>query len=520
MKDKLTKYPVGIQSFEKIISGGYLYVDKTALIHELVETAPFVFLSRPRRFGKSLLVSTLQAYFEGRRELFEGLAIASMEKDWEAYPVIRIDFAGSNFEEPGKLQNHLELTLSRYEQLYGSDPNEKDLPGRFSGLILRAAQQTGRKVVVLVDEYDKPLLDCIDSGNLHERHRRELQGFYGVLKAYDEHIRFALLTGVGKFGHVSVFSGLNNLTDISLIPKYNAICGISESEFRGGFAEPVASFARENGMEEAEVWKEFKENYDGYLFARKGEGIYNPFSVLNALSTGEIKPYWFRSGTPSMLVKILKNSDLPVFEIDGAQLTEEQLSDITDPRRNYPALLYQSGYLTIRGYDADYGRYRLGFPNREVSSGFWNSLYDQYIAPAPGNSDFDIYRFIDDVRAGNAEGFMRRLQSLVASMSPGVERHLEVHFQNILEIVFKMLSLKVKTEVNVARGRCDMVVETSDCVFVMEFKTDESPEVAIRQIREKGYALPYAGGSRRVVLIGAGFSTSAKTLESFVIEPL
>ena len=518
MKSNGIKYPVGIQTFGEIISEGYLYVDKTALIHELVNTEKYVFLSRPRRFGKSLLVSTVEEYFRGNRELFAGLAVSRLESEWTEYPVIRIDFTGENYQSPEKLLGKIDALLRHYEDLYGLPEGNMSVALRFRRLILTAGESTGKRVVVLVDEYDKPLLDCIHDETLHEAHSQELQGFYSVLKECDAHIRFALLTGVGKFGHVSIFSGLNNLRDISLNPKYNALCGISESEFRADFGASIRRFAESNGVSEDEAWETFRQNYDGYHFARTGEGLYNPFSVLNAFADNEIKAYWFRSGTPSMLIGILRRYPFPLNDLEGSEVSESELSDITRPADNLRALFYQTGYMTIKGYDSEFGLYRLGFPNLEVKSAFWDVLYRDYVAPGTSTAVFGIKNFIMDVRRGRPDDFMKRLQSLIASISPGVERKKEIHFQNILEVVFKLLGLSVETEVTMASGRCDMIVRTADFVYLMEFKIDSTPQAALAQIREKGYARQFASDHRRIYLIGANFSTASNTLDSYLIE--
>ena len=512
------KYPVGIQTFSEIIEEGYFYVDKTDVMYNLVKHNKYVFLSRPRRFGKSLMISTLEAYFSGRKELFEDLAVSELEKDWVKYPVLRFDFTGESYLEADSVLYKLEMYISRLEKVYGKDEDELTVPARFNGLIRRAHEQAGQKVVILIDEYDKPLLDTIHDDELNEQTRQRLQGFYSVLKESDAHIRFAMLTGVGKFGHVSIFSGLNNLTDISLVSDYNAICGISETEFHDNFGASVKNFATKNEMTEEEVWQQFKEQYDGYHFSKKNEGIYNPFSVLKAFKLNELSNYWFKSGTPGFLVQLIKKNQYALTDLQGALLTEDDLSDMTDPADNYHALFFQAGYLTIKGYEAGTKRYLLDFPNEEVRSGFWNSLYRQYVLAGVSMRTFDIFSFVDDVRQGHPDEFMTRLKALVACISPGVERHKEIHFQNVMQIIFKMLGLTVQTEVVNAMGRCDMTVRTNDYVYILEFKIDSTALAALDQIKEKGYARPYDADKRKVYLIGANFSTKTNELEEFIIE--
>ena len=513
------KYPVGIQTFSKIRTGDFLYVDKTELIYRLVNENNYVFLSRPRRFGKSLLVSTIEEYFKGNKALFKGLAIEKQEKDWAKHPVIRFDFTGENYSSADRLVHNLKSRLKDYETEYGITVDPEDSAGlRFQRVIAKMQKAHGRKVVVLVDEYDKPLLDNLHDDETHEAVRRELEGFYSNLKKCDQYIRFALLTGVGKFGHVSIFSGLNNLTDISLVSDYNAICGISETEFHDYFGPSVKNFATKNEMTEDEVWQKFKEQYDGYHFSKKNEGIYNPFSVLKAFHLNEFGDYWFASGTPSFLVKLLKKYNFPVSSIEGAKVKASKLSDITNPGQNYLALLFQSGYLTIKGYEAETERYILGFPNLEVKKGFWECLYDNYFSLGPDAETFDIFSFLDDVRQGHPDEFMTRLKALVACISPGVERHKEIHFQNVMQIIFKMLGLTVQTEVVNAMGRCDMTVRTNDYVYILEFKIDSTALAALDQIKEKGYAHPYDADKRTVYLIGANFSTKTNELDDYIIK--
>ena len=516
--DTAIKYPIGIQTFSEIITEGYLYIDKTELIYRLVKENKYVFLSRPRRFGKSLLVSTIEEYFKGHKELFSGLAIARKETDWKKYPIIRFDFSGENYDDHTRLTELISAKLSNYEAIYGRNPEDKSIGMRFNRLIHNMRISSDERVVILIDEYDKPLLDVLHDDGKHELTRRELEGFYSNIKKCDADIRFALLTGVGKFGHVSIFSGLNNLNDISLMPRYNALCGISESEFHQCFAPSVTSFATTNGIDENETWALFKTKYDGYHFAKTGEDIYNPFSVLNAFAKEELGNYWFASGTPGFLVKIMKKNKSDLSDIEGVMLTEDDLSDLTNPAANYHALFFQAGYLTIKGYDKPTERYLLDFPNEEVRSGFWRSFYKQYVFDGTPRRTFDIFNFLDDIKQGNPEGFMTRIQALVAEISPGIDRGREVHFQNVMQIIFKMLGQMVHTEIESANSRCDMTVETPSYVYVMEFKINSSPLTAIAQIKSKGYAHRFVADQRTIFLIGANFSTATNELDSFLIE--
>ncbi len=522
---KRTRYPVGIQTFEKIIDKGYLYVDKTSLIYDLVNGAEYVFLSRPRRFGKSLLMSTLEAYFKGRKEFFQGLAIEKLEEEWLEYPVFRFDLSGQNFNNVQRVKLRILNCLNYVEQAYGLKSTNHDISERFSELIRQAYEKYGRRVVVLIDEYDKPLLDCLHDDELHEKIKAELRGFYSVLKQSDEYIRFAMLTGVTKFGKVSVFSGLNNLKDISMWPEYNALCGISETEFHSYFAESIRAFAEKRNLTQEWTWDEFKVLYDGYRFASEGENIYNPFSVLNAFDAKRFGAYWYESGSPSYLIKLIERYQFRLSNLEGERRTSKQLSDISDVSRDIVPLLYQSGYLTIKGYDDPSGRslggeYILGFPNREVTESFWESLSNHFFRGYGEPSTFNSRSFLEDVRHGRVEAFMERLRSLFADTNSEPEADKEIHFQNMMAIACKMLGLDVHTEIHSSRGRCDMQIATSGYVYIFEFKVDGSAEEALRQIGEKGYAERYGSDPRTVYLIGANFSTETRTLTDWRIETL
>ena len=366
----MTKYPVGIQNFEKIRRNGYAYVDKTAAIYWLAETGSYYFLSRPRRFGKSLLLSTMKAYFEGKKELFEGLAIAGLEKYWGEYPVLHLDLNARNYTDVSALHAELNKYLIQWEEKYGLDQRDLAVEERFYFVIKKACEITGRKVVILVDEYDKPMLEAIGNPELQEDYRSTLKAFYGNLKSCDEYIKFAFLTGVTKFGKVSVFSDLNHLTDISLDSRYVDICGISEAELRTNFDEGVAELATANNMTKDECYARLKRDFDGYHFQPDTVGIYNPFSLLSTLASGQFKDYWFETGTPTFLVHQLLKTNFLLEDMTREELTVDTLSSIEIMDENPLPLLFQSGYLTIKSYDPEFGTYTLGFPNREVEEGF------------------------------------------------------------------------------------------------------------------------------------------------------
>ena len=374
-------YPIGIQSFEEIRNGGFVYVDKTALIYRLAASGQYYFLSRPRRFGKSLLVSTMETYFSGRKELFEGLAMESLEKDWTEYPVLHLDLTGSSYTDISHLKVSLDQHLRKWESLYDVTPMSEEVSSRFKDIIDAAYRKTGQKVVILIDEYEKPIIDNIDNPELMEQFRRELQGFYSVIKGKDNAIRFAFLTGVTKLGKMSIFSGLNNLNDISMDPRYADICGITEDELKSTFGESVEELARANELSVDDCYKKLAQMYDGYHFTENSVGIYNPFSLLNTFNSGKFRMYWFETGTPTFLVRYLKQGN---YNLDNISRNDVSLETLTGSNYVSPApitLMYQAGYLTIKDYDQRFNTYNLDYPNEEVKRGFMYSL-SQLFAPA------------------------------------------------------------------------------------------------------------------------------------------
>ena len=386
-------YPIGIQSFEKIRTGGFVYVDKTALIYRLATSGQYYFLSRPRRFGKSLLVSTMEAYFSGRKELFEGLAMESLEKDWTEYPVLHLDLTGSSYTDISHLKMSLDQHLRKWESLYDVAPMSEDLSSRFKDIIDAAYLKTGQKVVILIDEYEKPIIDNIDNPELMEQFRRELQGFYSVIKGKDNAIRFAFLTGVTKLGKMSIFSGLNNLNDISMDARYADICGISEQELKSTFGESVEELARANELSVDDCYKKLAQMYDGYHFTENSVGIYNPFSLLNTFNSGKFRMYWFETGTPTFLVRYLKQGN---YNLDNISRNDVSLETLTGSNYVSPApitLMYQAGYLTIKGFNPDFFTYNLDYPNEEVKRGFMHSL-SQLFAPALIDGELSVYQFV------------------------------------------------------------------------------------------------------------------------------
>ena len=507
-------YPIGIQSFEEIRNGGYVYVDKTAIIYRLTSTGKYYFLSRPRRFGKSLLVSTMEAYFSGRKELFKGLAMEYLEKEWTEYPVLHLDLTGSRYTSVSDLIEKLDQHLSAWESTYGVTDKRNDPSARFSDVIDNACIKTGQKVVILIDEYEKPIIDNIDNPELMEQFRRELQGFYSVIKGKDNAIRFAFLTGVTKLGKMSIFSGLNNLNDISMDARYADICGISEQELKSYFGESVKTLAEMNGLSEEECYKKLASMYDGYHFHYRSPGIYNPFSLLNTFNANEFRMYWFETGTPTFLVRYLKQGN---YNLDNIAKNDVAVETLTGANYVSPApitLMYQAGYLTIKDYDQRFNTYNLDYPNEEVKSGFLNSLSHLY-APALAGGELSVYQFIRDIEKGDTKAFMDRLTSFFAGNSYMIQGDLELYFQNVMSIMLKMMGLYVKTEYQTSNGRIDIVFDTDKYIYIIELKRDESAEVALKQIEEKGYDKPFLASGKQIIKLGINFSSETKTIDGW-----
>ncbi len=511
------KYPIGIQNFEKIRREGYAYVDKTALMYKLVSEGNYYFLSRPRRFGKSLFLSTLEAYFEGQKELFEGLAVSELEKDWVHYPILHLDLNTDRYDTEGTLFSRLDLFLKNREKEYGKDDNERTLGQRFEGVIRRAFEKTGLRVVILVDEYDKPMLQAIGNDTLQTEYRNTLKAFYGAFKSCDRYIRFAFLTGVTKFGKVSVFSDLNSLEDISPLPQYCTICGISEEELHRDFDSGVQLLAEANSMTKEECYERLKLDFDGYHFTMDSPGMYNPFSLLNTLKNRVFRDYWFETGTPSFLVYQLKKTGYPLESMTTEELSTDTLNSIDIMDENPLPLLYQSGYLTLKSYDREFDEYKLGFPNREVEQGFIKYLYPFYTPKVMDKGAFAISNFVKAVRKGDAEDFMRRLENFFANGDYQVMGNLELYFQNTLYVFFRLLGFYVEVERHTTDGRMDILMQTPQFIYILELKLDKSAEEALAQIEAKGYAQPFADDDRHLFKIGINFSTDTRRFDDWKI---
>ena len=515
--DAVQKLPIGIQDFESLRKDGYLYVDKTRLVHKLVSNGRYYFLSRPRRFGKSLLLSTIKTYFQGKKDIFKGLAIEQLEKDWTEHPVFHLDLNTEKYDCEDVLKSRLNLFLSNIEDLYGANPNEEMLGQRFEGVIRRAYEKTGQRVVILVDEYDKPLLQAIGNEELQEQYRGILKSFYGALKSMDGCIKFAMLTGVTKFGKVSVFSDLNHLNDISMSLPYYDICGITEDELLQCFQPSIEALAEFQGQTYDEAVAELRTKYDGYHFHPKGKGLYNPFSLLNALDKLELHSYWFETGTPTYLVDLLQMHDYNLEEMSHVEAEEDTLNSVDASSTNPIPVIYQSGYLTIKNFDPEFQMYTLGFPNKEVEEGFTRFLLPCYTSTRRGQTAFDIKNFVMDIRKGNTEQFLKRLRSLFADTPYEIVKNLENHYQNVLWLLFKLMGFYVQAEYHTSEGRIDLVLQSPKFCYVMEFKLNGTAEEALAQIEDKHYVLPFDTIGRQIIRIGMNFDSNTRNIEKWLI---
>ena len=512
------KYPIGIQDFGEVRRDGYAYVDKTALMYKMVSEGKYYFLSRPRRFGKSLLLSTLESFFQGERELFQGLAVERLETEWVKHPILHLDLNVKKYESEDDLYKILNRHLEKWEQAYDSPYGDRDLEERFLQVVECAYQKTGKRVVILVDEYDKPLLQAIGNEKLQAEYLATLKAFYGVLKSCDRYIRFAFLTGVTKFGKVSVFSDLNNLKDISMLPQYSTICGITEQELHDNFDDSVKEVAAFNELTQEECYERLRRDFDGYHFNKYAkEGMYNPFSVLNTLSSQVFNDYWFETGTPSFLVYQLKKTCYPLENMTTEEVSTNTLNSIDIMDQNPLPLLYQSGYLTLKSYNEEFDSYILGFPNREVEQGFIKYLLPFYTPKTDQKSTFAVSQFVKDVRSGDAEGFMHRLQDFFAGGDYQVVGDTEKYFQNTLYVFFRLLGFYVDVERHTSNGRMDVLIQTPDYIYILELKINQTAAAALQQIEEKGYAQPFASNPRRLFKIGINFSTDTKLIDDWKI---
>ena len=523
------KYPIGIQTFDKIIDGGYVYVDKTDLIYQLVQ-GNIYFLGRPRRFGKSLLVSTLEQYFRGNKELFKGLAIDKLETEWKQYPVFHIDFSTGNYLNDGVLEDVLSDNLTEWEAQYEVSKTSNDLGLRFQKVLRAAHEKTGLGAVVLIDEYDKPILDVIELDyqvehlgkmiRLEEKHRNIMKSFYATFKGADADLRFVFLTGVTKFSQISMFSGFNQPADISLSRNYEALCGITKDELEKYFAEPIAEIAQIYHCTEEEMLQKLKMKYDGYHFSEKMVDVFNPFSLLNAFYNMKLGGYWFKSGTPTYLVRLLNHFDENLDELVGKYYGVPQFDDYKADIEKPLPMIYQSGYLTIKDYDQDTESFLLDIPNNEVREGLLTILANAYLQTKEDSASW-LITSVHQLKQGKLHEFMDSLTAFLASIPYSVrrrndEREYERYFDYTFYLLLRMLSCYMLfREKETSRGRADCVYETPNDVYIFEFKLDGSAEGALLQIEDKGYAKEYAIDSRHIHQIGVNFSSKTGTIEEW-----
>ena len=493
-------------------------MDKTDLVWRLASISVPYFLSRPRRFGKSLLISTFEAYFEGKKDLFKGLAIEQLEEKWEKYPVLHLDLNARKYERPEDLIAMLNQYLEKWEARFGDEKKDRAPEERFEYVIQRAYEQTGKGVVVLVDEYDKPLLQAIHNEELLEAYRMTLKAFYGVLKSADKYLRFAFLTGVTKFSQVSVFSDLNQLNDISLDYDYGTLCGITHEELVQTFSPELETLAKANDLSKDEAIEQMTRQYDGYHFHPNAEGVYNPFSVLNAFYKREFGNYWFQTGTPTFLVKSLLKADYDLRTLmDGVEAPATNFSEYRAEANNPIPLIYQSGYLTIKDYDRRFNIYTLGFPNEEVRYGFLNFLVPFYTPITDDKKSFYIGKFIQELETGKIEAFMQRFEAFFADFPYELNDQTERHYQVVIYLIFKLMGQFTQAEVRSAKGRADAVVQTPDYVYIFEFKLNGTAEEALQQISDRGYDKPFQADLREVVKVGVEFSAETRNVKRWLI---
>ena len=513
-------YPVGIQTFPDLRTGeNYLYVDKTEYVYRMTHSgARYIFLSRPRRFGKSLLVSTLHSYFEGRKELFEGLAIEGLEKEWTVYPVLHFDMSMAKHAGKEQLESMLSLQLREYERLYGKDEAETGLNDRLTGIIRRAYRQTGQKVVVLIDEYDAPLLDVVHEDKNLPVLRDVMRNFYSPLKACDPWLRFVFMTGITKFSQLSIFSELNNIRNITMQPEYAAVCGISEKEMLTQMSADIDALAERMGLSREDTVAKLKAKYDGYHFTWPSEDIYNPYSLVCAFADGAIRPYWFGSGTPTYLIEMLRKFHIEPSQIGGGKALAEDFDAPTERMTGITPLLYQSGYVTIKDYSPVSGMYTLDFPNNEVRVGMMGSLLPNYLGYRSSEGRSTVAMMYECLYHEDMDGALRILQTFLSTVPYADNTPYEGHYQQMLYVILSLLGYYVDIEVRTPRGRVDAVLRTATTLYVMELKIDTSADTAMQQIDLRHYPERFALCGLPVVKVAISFDTERRTISGWKVS--
>lgn len=514
------RYPVGIQTFSEIRERNYLYIDKTQYLVDFIDKGyKYVFLSRPRRFGKSLFASMIHAFYEGRKDLFEGLAIGEYEKDWVKHPVLHFDMSAAKHMDTKQLDDYLDYLLLPYEKQFGTEENKDKAPNiRFANIVKAAYEQTGRKVVLIIDEYDAPLLDVVHEEQNLAALRRATQNFYSPIKSLDPYLEFVFLTGITKFAQLSIFSELNNLFNISMYDKYSAICGISSEELHTQMLPDVERLAEHLHLSVDETFERLKRKYDGYHFSKNSEDVYNPFSLIKALASGDISDYWFDSGTPTYIIKLLQKYNVGLRDLTGQDAGVSDFDVSPENMTTALPLLYQSGYLTIKHYDPMIDLYTLGYPNEEVRTGMVRSLAANYLTPAEGTNSSFVIKFVKAVIADDMEQALTLMRAYLAGVSYRLSNKTERDVQTIFYLVFSLIGSFIKVEEESAHGRADVVITLPSVVYVMELKFDGSADAALRQIDEKGYLIPYTADGKRLVKVGVNYSSEERTITEWRIE--
>ena len=514
------KYPIGIQTFSEIRERNYLYIDKTQYLVDFIDKGyKYVFLSRPRRFGKSLFASMIHAYYEGRKDLFEGLAMGEYEKDWVKHPVLHFDMSAAKHMDTKQLDDYLDYLLLPYEKQFGTEENKDKAPNiRFANIVKAAYEQTGRKVVLIIDEYDAPLLDVVHEELNLVALRRAMQNFYSPIKSLDPYLEFVFLTGITKFAQLSIFSELNNLFNISMYDKYSAICGISSVELHTQMLPDVERLAEHLHLSVDETFERLKRKYDGYHFSKNSEDVYNPFSLIKALASGDIGDYWFDSGTPTYIIKLLQKYNVGLRDLTGQDAGVSDFDVSPENMTTALPLLYQSGYLTIKHYEPMIDLYTLGYPNEEVRTGMVRSLAANYLTPAEGTNSSFVIKFVKAVIADDMEQALTLMRAYLAGVSYRLSNKTERDVQTIFYLVFSLIGSFIKVEEESAHGRADVVITLPSVVYVMELKFDGSADAALRQIDEKGYLIPYTADGKRLVKVGVNYSSEERTITEWRIE--
>jgi len=514
------KYPVGIQTFSEIRERNYLYIDKTQYLVDFINKGyKFIFLSRPRRFGKSLFASMIHSYYDGRKDLFEGLAMGEYEKNWVRHPVLHFDMSAAKHMDTRQLNGYLDYLLLPYEKQFGTEESKDKEPNiRFANIVKAAYEQTHQKVALIIDEYDAPLLDVVHEEQNLAALRRVMQNFYSPIKSLDPYLEFVFLTGITKFSQLSIFSELNNLFNISMYDQYSAICGISSEELHTQMRPDVEHLAERLHISVDEAFALLKKKYDGYHFSKNSEDVYNPFSLVKALASGDIGDYWFGSGTPTYVIKLLQKYNVGLRDLTGQDASIDDFDVSPENMASPLPLLYQSGYLTIKHYDPMVSLYTLGYPNEEVRVGMIRSLAANYLIPAEGSNSSFVIKFVKAVMAGDMEQALTLMRAYLAGVSYRLANKTERDVQTIFYLVFSLIGSFIKVEEESAHGRADVVITLPSVVYVMELKLDGSAEAALRQIDDKGYLVPYSADGRRLVKVGVNYSSEERTLTEWKIE--